>query len=813
MKTKKRLLSILLTLALVLGLMPGMSLTALAANTIEKTVTWTSLSGTGSMSSDGVTLTCSASPPARIGGNFYSGRGGFTFSSDEGGTIKKIEITGTENITLTGSSSTVTSDFRTYSVSKIVFTIEIVPATGVTLNPSTAQTIEVGGSVAFTATVEPSNASDKKVKWSTTGGVTLYSDSNCTQAVGTTATSTLTVYAKGTSAGSATVTVTTNDANKTANCAVTVTKSDPTAPTGLTATYGQTLVNVELPEGWSWVPAATTSVGSVGSNTFKANFAGNDNYNAASNMDVTVTVSAADPEIPTGLTATYGQTLADVALPDDWAWATSSTSVGDVGTNTFKADYTTTSTNYNSKTDVDVEVTVSAADPTTPTGLTATYGQTLADVTLPDGWAWADSTTSVGNAGTNTFKANYTATSTNYNSKSDVDVSVTVSAADPEIPTGLTATYGQTLADVALPDDWAWSDSTTSVGNVGKNTFKANYTAPNTNYNSKTDVDVEVTVGKANAVPATVTANNRTYDGAEKPLVTVTGEPTGGTMQYALGTATEATQPYTTSIPTATNAGTYYVWYKVIGDPNHNDSVPACVTINISYPVVVEDPVKQVIDKIDALSEPYDEAKVKEAREAFENLDKVQKEDPRLTADVMKKLTDAEEAIESGKAQKAAGEVSAMIEALADPSKATADQVANAVAAYKALSDKAKALITDDELSTLQAAVDYPSASKKAFLKSIKAKKGRKAVVKWKKKSAVNGYQLVYSTSKKFKKKATKKVSIKSYKTIKKTVKKLKKGKKYYFRIRTYTKAENISTGKTRNVYGKWSKVKKIKAR
>jgi hypothetical protein len=34
------------------------------------------------------------------------------------------------------------------------------------------------------------------------------------------------------------------------------------------------------------------------------------------------------------------------------------------------------------------------------------------------------------------------------------------------------------------------------------------------------------------------------------------GTAEGGTMQYALGTATEATEQYTTSIPTGTNAGT-----------------------------------------------------------------------------------------------------------------------------------------------------------------------------------------------------------------------------------------------------------------
>ena len=66
-------------------------------------------------------------------------------------------------------------------------------------------------------------------------------------------------------------------------------------------------------------------------------------------------------------------------------------------------------------------------------------------------------------------------------------------------------------------------------------------------------------------------AKNLTYTGSAQELITA-GEAEGGTMQYALGTATEATEHYTTSIPTATNAGTYYVWYKVVGDANHLDS-------------------------------------------------------------------------------------------------------------------------------------------------------------------------------------------------------------------------------------------------
>ena len=54
--------------------------------------------------------------------------------------------------------------------------------------------------------------------------------------------------------------------------------------------------------------------------------------------------------------------------------------------------------------------------PTTPTGLTAVYGSTLKDVSLPSGWAWDVPETSVGNVGENTFLATYTQdNSGNYN--------------------------------------------------------------------------------------------------------------------------------------------------------------------------------------------------------------------------------------------------------------------------------------------------------------------------------------------------------------------------------------------------------------
>lgn len=109
-------------------------------------------------------------------------------------------------------------------------------------------------------------------------------------------------------------------------------------------------------------------------------------------------------------------------------------------------------------------------------------------------------------------------------------------------------------------------------------------TAAETDVYGTATKDVTVTINRADAAAASVAANDRGYDAAEQPLVTVTGEATGGTMYYALGTDA-ATPPadnlYTTSVPGSADAGTYYVWYRIVGDENHKDVAAVCVTVRI----------------------------------------------------------------------------------------------------------------------------------------------------------------------------------------------------------------------------------------
>lgn len=69
-------------------------------------------------------------------------------------------------------------------------------------------------------------------------------------------------------------------------------------------------------------------------------------------------------------------------------------------------------------------------------------------------------------------------------------------------------------------------------------------------------------------------------NGSAQALITA-GSAAGGTMQYALGDKSSAAGAYSTSIPTGTYAGTYYVWYKVVGDADHKDTEPAYITVTI----------------------------------------------------------------------------------------------------------------------------------------------------------------------------------------------------------------------------------------
>ena len=307
--------------------------------------------------------------------------------------------------------------------------------------------------------------------------------------------------------------------------------------------------------------------------------------------------SAEAPAAPTAQNSiTYGAELSEVGLTVGWTWADGNT-IPTVNNSGYTAYYTPADVTNLDWTAVDgwnasagrvertVAITVNKSAPTytAPTGLTATYGDTLANVSLPSGWTWKTPSASVGNAGVNSFKAVFTPDDTDNYDTVEIDVIVTVGKADASYttPTELTATYGDTLADVSLPSGWTWKTPSASVGNVGINSFKAVYTPSDTDNFNAAEVDVSVTVGKANSSYTAPTAKELVYNGSAQTLVNA-GSTTTGAMQYALGSATEPTGSWSATLPQGQNAGTYYIWYKVVGDDNHNDVAPACVAVTIA---------------------------------------------------------------------------------------------------------------------------------------------------------------------------------------------------------------------------------------
>ena len=131
---------------------------------------------------------------------------------------------------------------------------------------------------------------------------------------------------------------------------------------------------------------------------------------------------------------------------------------------------------------------------------------------------------------------------------------------------------------------------------AGQHTFR--FSATCDGY-KKMSQDIVVTVQKANIgsnriMPPTA-QENLTYTGQPQALITAGSVTSGGTMQYSL---TE-NGTYSQNSPVGTDAGTYTVWYRVIGDENHNDTAPASVAVSIGQKPLT-------ITGVTAVSKPYD---------------------------------------------------------------------------------------------------------------------------------------------------------------------------------------------------------------
>ena len=267
------------------------------------------------------------------------------------------------------------------------------------------------------------------------------------------------------------------------------------------------------------------------------------------------------------------------------------------------------------------EFVVAKATPTytVPTGLTAKYGQTLADVTLPDGWSWMDSSESVGGASTaaKTFQAKFTPKDTeNYNTVENIELEVTVNKADGgnlktvELEQKYTDasdhTYTPDWAGLPAGQDWTFSSEASIV--LSKQDFAADgilltyaisggkagdkititLKASCDNYEDFT-ITLNVTLTeKDDQKPLTITGAGSVVYGQTLTLTTTGGSGTG-TVTYRIDTDAstgEATIDPETGVLTPVKVGSVSVIATKAGDNDYNDvtSAPFVLMIKPATP-------------------------------------------------------------------------------------------------------------------------------------------------------------------------------------------------------------------------------------
>ena len=182
---------------------------------------------------------------------------------------------------------------------------------------------------------------------------------------------------------------------------------------------------------------------------------------------------------------------------------------------------------------------------------------------------------------TNAGTATVTVTGTgNYTGTKTETFTIEKATPTPTTLTGLTATYGQTLANVKLPAGWAWDSPNTSVGDVGEKEFSATYTKDNSgNYN---EVKENLTV-KVNPAPYKITLTGQADSPTQITLDKAVVEPgnTGTTVTYGYNNTNSVPGRWQTErvFSGLTADTTYYFFAKAAASGSYAETISQGVAI------------------------------------------------------------------------------------------------------------------------------------------------------------------------------------------------------------------------------------------
>lgn len=287
-----------------------------------------------------------------------------------------------------------------------------------------------------------------------------------------------------------------------------------------------------------------------------------------------ITLTAGVTHAAGGLTYTYEWYKGSEKLNNDAATMTLKT-VADSGSYTVKVTASDGSQRKTVESSA-VSVSIGKAEPnyTVPSDLTATYGDRLSSIELPNGWAWDDGSALVGNAGERSHGATFTPTDTaNYDTvKQNITVQVDKATLTPSVgsvadkiydgntsTTGAIALTGAVLGEnptasgvFTFDDADAGTDKTVKVTVTLGDGWASNYVLAET----------ELTT-KANITPKTVGLEWSGYEN-----LVYNGEPVGVTAK-ATGLVSGDTCAVTVENGAQTNAGTYTAMATGLNNPNY----------------------------------------------------------------------------------------------------------------------------------------------------------------------------------------------------------------------------------------------------
>ena len=260
---------------------------------------------------------------------------------------------------------------------------------------------------------------------------------------------------------------------------------------------------------------------------------------------------------------------------------TFSTLIGDV-TATYGAGNSVIISGYWGDTDASKELVVEVGSQTFNVDMSGVRGQNFT-VTIP-GSCIGTNVTSVRfyhedyPSAARTIEANLPITATAANVNVMYDGAAHGIAPVVTVPAnGYTILYGSSYAGCNLE----------SLNFINAGNYTVFYKVSADNYSTFIgSATVSISKAASSVVTAPTPGVNMEYLNSNISLLTAGGTAAGGNMVYALGTDanTAPASGYSTNIPKGKAWGNYYVWYKVQGDANHNDSDPGVVVASIAEP-------------------------------------------------------------------------------------------------------------------------------------------------------------------------------------------------------------------------------------